>query len=182
MPEMDESRPTAAAREAAKAWFAREDQVQKLVGAGELAQVVVTHQHAVLHAAGRGPDGLVLNFDNPDVSWTRAELDERWAILVQVALHVEVSDSEDEDETPLFEGRATVGAAVTFPAGMEAEDEAITSYAERTVTLSAFPYLRATIHRLMSDAGLPPITLPFLRSRAGLPASFWDIEPSDEEQ
>ncbi|WP_068400116.1 hypothetical protein [Kribbia dieselivorans] len=69
----------------------------------------------------------------------------------------------DDDETPVGHLETTHLVEVSLAGDDAPSDESIEAFLSGNVLFMVYPYIRAALHRLPSEFGLPPVLLPYLR-------------------
>ena len=153
------------------------EEFNSLTGASQLVDVFTVEQSAT---AKKGPTEAVLTTElgDPVVNWQRvagpADGDSD-AIIVHFRVEFRLFDEESEEEedgNTFLSGRVVMSGVFLIPPELEVDDSVTDAFVDRTGIVSIYPYVRATVQRLVSDSPFPEVTLPLIRIGAPQPPDF----------
>lgn len=107
------------------------------------------------------PDEIQVRLSSSEPRFSRQE----GVLLVLFSHKLEYFEARhnDEPEVPVGSIEATHIVEVELRGDETPSDEAVSALVGGNVLFMVYPYVRAALHRLPSEFGLPPILLPYLR-------------------
>ena len=109
------------------------------------------------------PDEIDVRLSNNEPLFSR----QPGALLVLFSYRLDYvkPEHDDEPETPVGSIEATHIVEIEVRGDDEASDDTVSAFVGGNVLFMVYPYVRAALHRLPSEFGLPPILLPYLRRK-----------------
>lgn len=133
--------------------------VENLVGRTELREIRL--QRFTGEVLRTPPEELQVGLQSNEPEYSR----ENGAILALFTHRLEYLTVSDNDNESILVGYVETVHIVELElrGSEEPSDESISAFINDSILFMVFPYVRAALHRLPGEFGLPPILLPYLR-------------------